>query len=124
MDDPQPLDARTQSRLTGLVFGLCVIPIFLLFAWFGQPGRGLLVYGTTLGFIVPAWLYQPLIAKPVVLALLALWLAAHLAAALLVPLPVPGFPPVLAGIACAADFLLALALLATVDRRCYPPQGA
>ena len=118
--DGKASSLNTRGRIIGLAIGICLLPIFFLFAHFGQPARGLATACVVGVFVVVVYVKRKIISNVWFLVVISILFAIHLFLVLSLPFPSSNFPGIIALPISIVDLLLILALVHLVENLTGP----
>jgi hypothetical protein len=113
--DKNSLSPISSGRVLGVLCGICLLPIFFLFAHFGQPARGLAAM-CALGVLISVlYVKRSFLKKTSFIAIMSLLFVIHFVFVMLFPFPTYHFPGILALPVSIVDLPLVLALVRLVS---------
>lgn len=112
------------ARAWGFAIAICLLPVLIVFACFGQIERGFAVYGVCGVFAALIYAKRRVATKPYfILTCLGLF-AAQLAAAMLAPLPKSHWPGMAMMPVAVVDYVIVLLATNLVELTLGKQQGA
>lgn len=115
MDGLGALWGRLGPRAIGAIVFVLLLPVYALFAHFGQEGRGFVIVSISAVFIATVYVNSENIRSPVFVSVLALFFAAQVTGAFFLTLP-GRFPGSIMLPAAFLDLFLVLGLMNLVEK--------
>ena len=104
-----------QSQKMGYLFGLLLLPIFIVFAYMGQPEKGFILMCLAGVFVTAGYVRRRDIADPRIIAVLVILFVIEAAAVFSVNIPREHFPGIVLLPIAIANVALVMALIRIVE---------